>query len=195
MRRVIHTFAGRCAGLAIVAALISVPAIADASQAARAVNPRADNAARATAAAAKHAVRGPRGPQGPRGAQGAPGPAGPAGAAGPAGPQGPAGAAGSAVAYAAVILNGPQQPTLTKNKGFSSVRSPQPGIYCLTAPGVDPASSGPVMSGNYTNGQAYIATIISDAGLQQCNSNEFQVDTLWDNGTANDVVSFWVAVP
>jgi hypothetical protein len=29
-----------------------------------------------------------------------------------------------------------QQPTLNRNKGFSNVRSPDPGVYCLIAPGI-----------------------------------------------------------
>ncbi len=190
MPRVVSSAAGRVAILAIVALGISVPAMADGSPAAHGA--RAPHA-KVLASAAQAAKRGPRGVRGPRGAQG---PQGAPGAQGPQGPAGPAGAAGSAVAYAAVILNSPQQPTLQKAKGFTSVRSPQPGIYCLSAPGIDPATSGPVMSGQYTTGPAYTATIVSDAGLQQCGGGEFQVDTFWDSdGSANDQVSFWVAVP
>jgi hypothetical protein len=187
MRRVVSSAAGRIAILAIVALGISVPAMADGSPAAHSGGaPHA----KVVATVAKAVKRGPRGLRGPQGAQGAPG------AQGPQGPAGPAGPAGSAVAYAAVILNSPQQPTLQKAKGFTSVRSPQPGIYCLSAPGIDPATAGPVMSGEYTTGPAYTATIVSDAGLQQCGGGEFQVDTFWDaDGSPNDQVSFWVAIP
>lgn len=193
MRRVFNSGFGRAATLAVVGVLISVPAIASASGSAPVVNPHADKAVRATVASVKHSLRGPRGPQGPRGLQG---PQGSSGPQGPQGPQGASGPAGTAVAYAAVILNAPQQPTLTKNKGFTSVRSPDPGIYCLSAPGVSPATSGPVMSGPYTNGPLFDATTVSDAGLQQCNGDEFQVDTVdaYHDSLASNV-SFWVAVP
>lgn len=182
--------------VAVAAAIVSVPTLAEGSGRDHTAPPKRVRIVTATLAGVH---RGPRGPRGPQGIGGPAGPQGPQGAQGPPGAQGPQGApgaSGTARAYAAVILTQPQRPSLTRNKGFSSVRSPQPGIYCLSAPGIDPSSSGPVMSGEFTEDVAYVqVVVISDAGLQQCNSNEFQVDTLADNGTATSIVGFWVAVP
>jgi hypothetical protein len=61
-------------------------------------------------------LKGKRGKAGPAGAPGAPG---------------AAGAAGSARAYALVVVNGPGNPVLTENAGFTSVSEPQVGTFCL----------------------------------------------------------------
>ena len=60
--------------------------------------------------------------------KGKPGKAGPVGATGAAGP---AGAPGSARAYALVVVNGPGNPVLTENAGFTAVSEPQNGTFCV----------------------------------------------------------------
>ena len=130
-------------------------------------------------------------PRGANGANGAPGPQ------GPQGPQGPAGAPGAFRAYTNVKVDQPQQPTFNRNKGFSNVRSPTVGIYCLTAPGIDPSAQ-PHFAGLWTDGDQYVdVNVAADGGGQQCNSNEFQVNTYWDSPVAASFsgAEFWVAIP
>jgi hypothetical protein len=95
-------------------------------------------------------------PDGPAQADSKPGATGPAGAAGPAGP---AGAAGSARAYALVVVNGPGNPLLTENAGFTSVNEPQPGVFCLNSliPGHAPVVSA-----------AGVEAIFATVSPQQC---------------------------
>jgi len=122
-------------------------------------------------------------------------PRGPAGAPGAQGAQGPPGPAGAFRAYTNVKVDQAQQPTLNRNKGFSNVRSPDPGVYCLIAPGIEP-SSVPHFAGQWTDGTQYVGVnVAADGGGQQCNSNEFQVNTVADDTTYVDVVEFWVAIP
>jgi hypothetical protein len=123
------------------------------------------------------------------------GPAGPAGAAGAPGAQGPPGPAGAFRAYTNVKVDQAQQPTFNRNKGFSNVRSPDVGVYCLIAPGIEP-SSVPHFAGQWTDGTQYVDDVVAaDGGGQQCNSNEFQVNTLANDGNYTTLVEFWVAIP
>jgi hypothetical protein len=122
-------------------------------------------------------------------------PRGPAGPGGAQGPQGPPGPAGAFRAYTNVKVDQAQQPTFNRNKGFSNVRSPQVGVYCLIAPGIEPASV-PHFAGQWTDGTQYTDVVVAaDGGGQQCNSNEFQVNTLADGATYTTLVEFWVAIP
>jgi hypothetical protein len=133
----------------------------------------------------------PRGPAGPAGSPG------PAGGQGPQGPQGSQGPAGTARAYANVQVNAVQQPTLEakRTKGFSNVRSPEVGIYCLTAPGIDPTTV-PHFAGQWVEGLFFVGrNVAADSGGQQCTLNEFQVDTATDAGDFESAAEFWVAVP
>src|SRR5215210_245287 len=128
----------------------------------------------------------------PRGATGAQGPQGPAGGQGP---QGPAGAPGAFRAYTNVKVDQAQQPTFNRNKGFSNVRSPPVGVYCLIAPGIEP-SCVPHFAGQWTDGTQYTDVVVAaDGGGQQCNSNEFQVNTLADGNSGSSayttLVEFW----
>lgn len=135
--------------------------------------------------------RGPQGPIGPRGAQGATGKTGytgktgKTGATGPQGPIGPQGPAGPARAYAVV---NPSQVTSTassagfvsaQSSGFSTVRSPATGVYCLAAvAGIEPAKVPASVSGetSYSNsGVVPLATL--DAKQSACASGEFEVTT------------------
>lgn len=130
-----------------------------------------------------------KGGQLPRGARGAAGPQGPQGGQGPGGP------AGAFRAYTNVKVDAVQTPTLNRNKGFSGVRSPLVGFYCLTAPGIDPTTV-PHFAGQWTDGGQFANwTVSADAGGQQCNLSEFQVNTLTDGGTFDSGPEFWVAVP
>ena len=131
----------------------------------------------------------------PRGARGASGPQGPQGPQGAQGPGGPAGPAGAFRAYTNVKVDTVQVPTLNRNKGFTGVRSPSVGYYCLTPSGIDPTSV-PHFAGIWHDGPGYTgATVAADAGGQQCNLSEFQVNTFPDGGGTTGVVEFWVAVP
>ena len=106
-----------------------------------------------------------------------------------------AGPAGAFRAYTNVKVDQAQQPTFNRNKGFSNVRSPDPGYYCLIAPGIEP-NSVPHFAGQWTDGTQFVgATVAADGGGQQCNANEFQVNTFGDNGDPADLVEFWVAIP
>ena len=90
------------------------------------------------AKSAKKALRGAAGPAGAPGTPGAPG---------AKGDKGDTGAPGSARAYA--YVNGSvSTPTFdpARTKGFSAVSEPQHGVYCLTAPGLDPAKTAPIVS-------------------------------------------------
>jgi hypothetical protein len=95
--------------------------------------------------------------------KGKPGKPGPAGAPGAAGA---AGAPGSARAYALVVVNGPGNPILTENAGFTSVSEPQNGTFCV----------GPIIPGHPplvspAGAEAIIATV----SPQQCpGSYEFR---------------------
>jgi hypothetical protein len=76
---------------------------------------------------------GANGTNGATGATGATGPQGPTGGTGPQGGAGATGAPGSAVAYATVVINSAGNPVFTDSvKGFTSVTSPSPGIFCLS---------------------------------------------------------------
>lgn len=95
----------------------------------------------------KNDVKKLKGQRGPKGSSGARGPAGKPGARGPQGPRGSRGKAGArgaqgiqgiqgipgtAVAFATVYSGGSIDAARTK--GFTDVRSPETGIYCLSIP-------------------------------------------------------------
>ncbi len=79
--------------------------------------------------------------------KGKPGAPGKPGATGATGAAGPAGAPGSSLAHALVVVNGPGNPILTENAGFTSVTEPEAGVFCLNpivpghTPVVSPAAS------------------------------------------------------
>jgi hypothetical protein len=81
------------------------------------------------------------------GAEGPEGPAGPAGQNGADGAPGAPGAPGSAVAYGRVNSDG----TLTQAAGVSGVTNPQPGVYCISVPGVNATERSMVASVEYNN--------------------------------------------
>jgi hypothetical protein len=93
-----------------------------------------DHSLRALDFKASELPAGPRGAQGPTGAQGPRGLTGARGAAGPA---------GTARAYARVnhtCSGGPPAVCdLQSAKGISKATRPSTGLYCVTAPGLDPA--------------------------------------------------------
>ncbi|MGN6275920.1 MAG: hypothetical protein ACTHNP_08320 [Solirubrobacterales bacterium] len=104
------------------------------------------------------------GPQGPRGAEGA---------------VGPAGAAGSARAYA--YVNGSvSSPSFNaqRTRGFSAVSEPAKGVYCLTAPGIDPATTAPAVTAVYNSGFAGVPTSAKlEARGEGCAAGQFEVLT------------------
>jgi hypothetical protein len=140
---------------------------------------------------------GPPGPAGPRGDAG---PRGLAGEGGETGISGKAGADGSARAYA--FVNGSvTQPSFdpARTKGFSSVSEPEPGIYCLAAPGIDPATTAPAITAVYNPGFAGIPTSAKlEVFAEACAPGEFEVLTLYTTSgkevpSAN--LSFTIVVP
>ena len=101
------------------------------------------------------------GPQGPQGANGATGPA------------------GSARAYA--YVNGSvSSPSFNgqRTKGFSAVSEPANGVYCLTAPGIDPTAAAPAVTAVYNSGFASIPTFAKLEALgEECAAGQFEVLT------------------
>ena len=78
---------------------------------------------------------------------------GPAGATGPQGARGTAGTAGSARAYGTVLPDG----SLVRSKG-ATVRKDESsgdGRYCITAPGVSPETTQPVLTVNANQSSTY----------------------------------------
>jgi hypothetical protein len=142
---------------------------------------------------------------------------GPAGARGPQGAKGPGGSNGingSARAYARVsgAAGGPSfQPSFDQGttKGFTTVSEPLTGHYCLAAPGLDPATTAPVLTPIFNPGSSLNAIEVavvrpSDSAL--CPSNQFhvvvervQLDTSGPTPFTEAVpignVSFTIAVP
>jgi hypothetical protein len=123
---------------------------------------------------------------GPAGAQGPQGTRGPQGAQGSQGAQGLAGSNGldgSARAYARVFGagGGPgSQPSFdaAATKGFTTVNEPLAGHYCLTVPGLDAATTAPVMTPIFNAGASLDAIMVKVAPASQsslCPSNGFHV--------------------
>lgn len=107
------------------------------------------------------------------------GPQGPQGAVGPTGSDGASGASGSARAYAYVhgSVGSPSFAT-AKTKGFTAVSEPAHGVYCLTAPGIDPATTAPAVTAVYNSGFAGIPTSAKLEALgSDCASGQFEVLT------------------
>lgn len=141
--------------------------------------------------------RGPRGPQGPigrtgpKGATGAKGAKGSTGAKGPTGPTGPTGATGPqglpgpgrayAVVNPAAVGSTTSASGLVTGQsyGFTGVRSPSAGVYCLTASaGVNPASEPAIVSGETSySSQGVVPIATLNAQRSSCNSGEFEVVT------------------
>lgn len=113
--------------------------------------------------------RGPRGPRGYRGLRGLRGYPGAAGAAG---------APGSAQA-AGFVDNSSGTPAMSKARGGVSVRRAGNGIFCITAPGVDPNTT-PITAVVSAKSGAF-GLILVGSGLafsQLCTGSEFQVITV-----------------
>ncbi|HEY7934853.1 MAG TPA: hypothetical protein VID48_13615 [Solirubrobacteraceae bacterium] len=178
---------------AIAAMTVAMPALAGTS------SPRAHTASRCFTVHHPHRVReclirGPRGPQGPRGATGPrgfqglkgstgkTGSAGKTGATGPQGTPGPAGVGGRAYAVVnpAAVSATASSAGLVQNAGFTSVRSPATGVYCLTpAAGVDPTHEPAAVSGESSysaSGVVPIATLTAQHS-SPCSAAEFEVTT------------------
>jgi hypothetical protein len=104
------------------------------------------------APAVLHKLKGKPGATGPAGAPGAPG---------------APGAAGSARAYATVIVNGVNNPTLETNVGLTTVTEPETGVFCV----------GPIVPGHPIL-VSPIATVaaIAPVSPQKCPGN-FQIDS------------------
>jgi len=158
--------------------------------------------------------QGPRGYLGPAGKTGKTGPAGKAGATGKTGvqgpqgsqgltgPTGPAGPAGGVASYAVVIPNG-SAPSLVQSSQTSGFSSPvvlaAPGIYCLSASGLNGATSTAVVSGEQSySGGGVIPLAVWVAQPVNCATGDFEVKTYNLAGgtpTLSDSVAFSIIVP
>jgi len=151
---------------------------------------------------------GAKGATGSRGGSGAKGATGAAGVTGPTGPIGVTGPDGSARAYA--FVNGSiATPTLAaaQTKGFTNVTEPAPGVYCLTAPGIDPTATAAVVGEVYNSGFAGTPTEVQlendlGTGVTACPAGEFRVLTSTLTDTAGTIsasqapnISFTIIVP
>ena len=119
-----------------------------------------------TATSEQATRRGPRGLRGPRGFRGFPG------------VSGPAGAPGSAQA-SGFVDNSSGTAVMTKGKGGVSVRRAGNGVFCITAPGVDPNTTAMVAVASAKSGALGIIFVGSGLNFSQlCTGSEFQVITV-----------------
>jgi hypothetical protein len=134
------------------------------------------------------------------GPQGEEGPAGPAGRTGPPGSPGTPGAPGTARAYA-YVHGSVSTPSfdVARTRGFSSVTEPKSGAYCLTAPGIDPATTAPAVTAVYNSGFASVPTSAKLEALgEDCGSGQFEVltrDIQSGNEVASPNLDFTIVVP
>jgi hypothetical protein len=135
-------------------------------------------------------------PPGPKGDPGSPGPAGPKGDPGAKGDKGDAGPAGTARAYAVVT----PAPALvaSRTRGFTAVRRPQTGVYCLMpAAGISWATNPAVVSPEWNNSNTLdVKAFPAATNNGNCLPQEYPVYTL--HGTPpvmSDIVAFTVIVP
>ena len=90
----------------------------------------------------------------------------------------PAGAAGTARAFG-FVDNSTGTPSMSKAKGGVTVRRSGNGIFCITAPGIDPSTTAMVASSSAKSGA--LGIIFVGSGLyfsQQCTGGEFQILTV-----------------
>jgi hypothetical protein len=125
------------------------------------------------------------------------GPAGPAGAAGAPGAAGAAGAAGTARAFG-FVDNSSLSPVMSMAKGGVAVRRSGNGIFCVTAPGIDPSST-PIVAVASAKSASY-GIIFVGSGLaysQQCIGSEFQIITVdaFNFAIGRNDVSFEFIIP
>jgi hypothetical protein len=148
--------------------------------------------------------RGAKGSAGATGAQGLTGAVGPAGALGPAGPQGQPGVQGpkgdqgipgdpgSARAYGEVAIDpATGDPILRHTKGAPTMTHPTDGHYCLTVPGVDPATTtlGVTLSVHSVNNSAPPSEGPGDDSADGCPSGTWEISVgVFTSPSAGDVV-------
>jgi hypothetical protein len=144
---------------------------------------------------------------------------GPAGPAGTNGTNGTNGTDGTARAYATVV---PHQVTpcapdcsISRSKGIAGVTHLGTGIYCVNAPGIDPASVSAAVTVEWaltTNPKGNASAMISNSGVN-CPSDQFEVITqqqletavrnaandgsvfVAGNAVERDQVSFTIVIP
>jgi hypothetical protein len=111
------------------------------------------------------------------------GPAGPAGAPGATGTPGTPGTDGTARAYANVLSHAfmPCSPacSFNRSKGIAGVTHPFVGVYCVNAPGIDPASvpAAATVELADTPGNLGNTSTTTFAGASGCPSGRFEVIT------------------
>jgi hypothetical protein len=84
-------------------------------------------------------------------------------------------------------------------KGFTAVSEPENGEYCLTAPGLDPANTAPVVGSAYASGLARLTVAElwprSGQSTPACAAGQYTVLVLDTTGTATPNADFTIAVP
>jgi hypothetical protein len=182
-----------CAGTAVATTLITGDQIKDGSITGADI---ANGSIPSSKLGAGPAVAG-RTLRGPRGKRGLRGKTGPQGAAGAPGAAGAAGAAGTARA-AGFVDNSSGTPGISQVKGGVTVRRSGNGVFCLTAPGIDPTQT-PIVVTQHAKSTA-VALVLVGSGLgfaQQCTGTEFQVLTIdatnFNNGL--NTASFDFVIP
>ena len=124
-----------------------------------------------TTVKSEQALRGKRGPRGLRGKRG------PRGRRGYPGAPGPAGASGTTAS--GFVDNSSGTPSMQKAKGGVSVRRAGNGVFCITAPGVDPNTTSMVAVASAKSGALGIIFVGSGLSFSQlCTGSEFQVITV-----------------
>ena len=136
----------------------------------------------------KKGKRGPPGPQGPPG---------------PAGTNGTNGADGTARAYAFVdhfFCNGgpPLTCSVDRAKGVSSIKetTSTSGVYCVTAPGLDPQTSPAVATVDYGESSSPVTQLVTWYSQNNaCSAGQYEFRTLTNTGAQTTDVSFSFVIP
>jgi hypothetical protein len=84
-------------------------------------------------------------------------------------------------------------------KGFTAVSEPENGEYCLTAPGLDPANTAPVVGSAYASGLAQLTVAEfwprRDQSTPACAADQYTVLVLNTSGIAQPNADFTIVVP
>jgi hypothetical protein len=133
----------------------------------------------------KKGKRGPPGPQGPPGANGT------------------NGANGTARAYAFVdhfFCSGgpPLTCSVDRAKGVSTIKetTSTSGVYCITAPGLDPQTSPPVATVDYGESSSPVTQLVVwNSQNNACSAGQYEFRTLTNAGAQASDVSFSFVIP
>jgi hypothetical protein len=108
------------------------------------------------------------------------------------------GPAGTARAYAVVEPTSPTAATLIagQTSNITAVTEPMPGVYCLTAVGVNPATDAAAVSPevSYSSGGAP-GVVAVNAQHTNCAPGQFEVDTFTLMGAPSSNYAFTIVAP